>query len=123
MDGASTNIGCKDSLFKCVVEEHSHLIPFRLIIHQLELAIKESGGKILLNDIKECLLKLYCLYNKSAKKLRSLKELIDEIDGLVDLTDNFVEDDGVAPIQACGTRWIGHLKKHSNIQSTNLETI
>ena len=43
-------------------------------------------------------------------KLRSLKELIDELDDLVDLTD-FIEDDHVAPIRICGTRWIGYLVK------------
>ena len=47
-------------------------------------------------------MKLYYLYNKNIKKLRSLKELIDELDSLVDLTDNFIEDDGMPPIRACG---------------------
>ena len=42
----------------------------------------------MLNDIKECLMKLFCLYNKSTKKLRSLKKLIDELDDLLDL-DNW----------------------------------
>ena len=40
-----------------------------------------------------------------------LKELIDELDDLVYLTDDFVEDDDVAPIKVCVTRWIGHLVK------------
>ena len=39
----------------------------------------------MLNDIKECLIKLFCLYNKSTEKLRSLKELIDELDDFMDL--------------------------------------
>ena len=60
-DGASANIGCKDSLFTRLAEEHPHLIPFWCIIHQLELAIKDSIGDGLLHDIKECLLKLYYL--------------------------------------------------------------
>ena len=41
--------------------------------------------------------------------MQSLKELISELDGLLDLNDNHIGDDGVAPIKACGTRWIGHL--------------
>ena len=56
-------------------------------------------------------MKLYYLYYKRIKKLRSLKELMDELDNLLDLTDNFVKDDGMVPIRACGTRWIGHLVK------------
>ena len=54
-------------------------------------------------------MKLYYLYNKSPKKLRSLKQLVEDLDGLVDLVNNATEDDGVVPIKACGTRWIGHL--------------
>ena len=108
-DGASANIGCNDSLFTRLAEEHPHLIPFWCIDHPLELVIKDSIGDGLLHDIKECLLKLYYLYNKSTKKLQSLKELISELDGLLDLNDNPIGDDGVAPIKACGTRWIGHL--------------
>ena len=63
----------------------------------------------MLGDIKECLLKLYYLYNKSLKKLRSLKELISELEGLIDLNDNFIDDGGIAPHKSCGTRRIGHL--------------
>ena len=29
----------------------------------------------------------------------------------MDLTKNFIEDNGVAPIIVCGARWIGHLVK------------
>lgn len=42
--------------------------------------------------------KLNYLRNKSTKTLLSLTALIDELDSLVDLTDNFIEDEGVAPI-------------------------
>ena len=42
--------------------------------------------------------KLNYLRNKSTKTLLSLTELIDGLDSLVDLTDNFIEDEGVAPI-------------------------
>ena len=52
-DGASANIGCNDSLFTRLAEEHPHLIPFWCIVHQLELAIKDSIGDGLLHDIKE----------------------------------------------------------------------
>ena len=51
-DGASINIGCDNSLFTRLFEEHSH---------QLELVIEESVAKRLLNDIKECLMNLILL--------------------------------------------------------------
>ena len=56
-------------------------------------------------------MKLCCLYNKIAKKVKSLKELIDVLDGLVNLTDYFIEGNGVTPIRTCGTKWIRHLVK------------
>ena len=105
----SMNIGCNDNLFTCLVGEHSHLVPFWCIVHQLELAMEGSIAKGLLNDIKECLKKLYHLYNKSTKKLRSLREPINELGDFVDLTDNFIKSDGVAPLRSFGTRWIAHL--------------
>ena len=40
-----------------------------------------------------------------------MKELINELNSLVDSTDNFIRDDGVTPCRACGTKWIGHLVK------------
>ena len=52
-------------------------------------------------------MKLYYLYNKITKKIRSLQEFIDKLDSLVDLTDNFILGNVVAP----KTRWIGHLVK------------
>ena len=58
-DEASTNVGCYNNLFTPLVEEYSYLIPFWCIIHQLELAVKESIAKGLVNDIKECLMNLY----------------------------------------------------------------
>ena len=101
-DGASTNIGCNDSLLTLLLEEYPHLVSFWCICHKLELAFKDSIGD-------GFLLKLYYLYNKSLKKLRSLKEIISKLECLIYLNDNFTDDDGIAPIKSCGTRWIGHL--------------
>ena len=51
------------------------------------------------------------IQNEITKKLSPLKELVDQLDGLVNLTDNCIEDDGMAPIKGCGARQIGHLVK------------
>ena len=92
--------------------------------HQLELVIRESVSKALLNDIKECLIKLYYLYNKSKKS----KKPKDELDCFVDVTDDLPEEDGGAPIRVCGTRQIWHFVKvlrsainRLGIYLTNLE--
>ena len=73
------------------------------------MVIKNSIGDGLLGDIKECPLKLYYLYNKSSKKLRSLKELISELEGVIGLNDNFIDDGGIAPTKSFGTRLVGRL--------------
>ena len=49
------------------------------------------------------------MYNKSSKNLRSLEDLITELGGLIERHDSYIEDQVVAPMKACGTRWIGHL--------------
>ena len=108
-DGASTNIGCNNSLYAQLLEDYPHLLSFWCICHRLELAIKDAIGNGLLSDIKECLLRLYYLYNKRSKKLRSLEELIKDLEGQIALQDSCIEDEGIAPMKACGTRWIGHL--------------
>ena len=40
-----------------------------------------------------------------------MKGLINELNSLVDSTDNFIWDDGVVPSRAFGTKWVGHLVK------------
>lgn len=72
-----------------------------------------SDKRICWNYFKDCLIKLYYLHNKITKKLGSLKEITDELDGLVNLTNSIIMDDCVTPIRACGTRWIGYLVKAS----------
>ena len=62
-----------------------------------------------MEQIKECILRMYYLYNKRSKKLRSLEDLFTELEGLIELHDSYSEGQGVAPMKACGTRWIGHL--------------
>ena len=44
------------------------------------------------------------LIQEKYKEAKILKELIDELDSLIDLTDNFIDDDDVAPIRVCGIR-------------------
>ena len=67
----------------------------------------ENFGQI--RESLSSLLRLYYLYNKSSKNLRSLEDLITELGGLIERHDSYIEDQVVAPMKACGTRWIGHL--------------
>ena len=92
-------------------EDYPHLMSFWCLCHRLELSIKDSIRHGLLSDIKQCLLQLFFLYNNSPNKLRSLQELTVELEGSSELDDNYIEDGGITPLKACGTRWIGHLVK------------
>ena len=47
------------------------------------------------------------LYNKNTKKLRSLKQLIDQLDDLVDVTDNFIEMVVWHLPEHVGQNWLG----------------
>lgn len=57
-----------------------------------------------MGDIKECLMKMYYLYNKSSKELRSLEGLIYDLQGLVELEGYYIEDIGTALIKVCVTQ-------------------
>ena len=52
---------------------------------------------------------------KSTKKLRSFKELIDELDDLMDLSEKTIEGDGMARITAYGTDGLEILWKYSSL--------
>ena len=47
-----------------------------------------------MGDIKEYLMKLYYLYNKSCKKLRALENLIKNLKRLAELEGYYIEDTG-----------------------------
>ena len=72
------------------------------IAHQLELALKDSlkGTDF---DIDDLILKMYYLYQRSPKKLRQLKELVDIYSDSFEFLDG-----GVKPKKASGTWWIAH---------------
>ena len=61
-----------------------------------------------MGDIKECLMKMYYLYNKSSKELRSLEGLLYDLQGLVELEGYYIEDTGTALIKVCVTRQSRH---------------
>ena len=113
-DGASVNTGVKNGLGALLKEEYPHIFVFWCVCHRLELAIQDAFKGTLLFDIKEILMRLYYLYDKSPKKLRSLHVLHgaladmireDGEDGEVD----YIDDTGITPLKSHGTRWITHV--------------
>ena len=71
--------------------------------HRLELAIKDALKGTSFDLVDEMLLRLYYIYDKSAKKCRELEGIVS------DLKDCFqFDDDGVRPLRASGSRWVCH---------------
>ena len=111
-DGASVNTGVKNGLGALLREQYPHLYLFWCVCHRLELAVQDAFKGTLLFDIKEMLMRLYYLYDKSPKKLRSLKELHKSLEETLkdESEDSYLEySNGIAPLKSHGTRWIAHV--------------
>jgi len=70
----------------------------------LELAVKNALKGSYFESIDDMLLKLYYLYEKSAKKCRELSEIVNDLKQFLEFDDN-----GVKPIRASGTRLVTHI--------------
>ena len=74
--------------------------------HRLELACKNALTKKYFKDIKEMLLCLYYLYEKSPKKTRELGEIVEDLKEVFEFPKG-----GNLPVRAQGSRWITHKRK------------
>ena len=106
-DGASANIavgGLRGHLEK----EVPWVVMFWCLAHRLELALKGAlkGNPVLL-DVDDMLLRLYYLYEKSPKKCRELKGIVNDMTSIAD-ADDFPCSGGNRPLRVCGTRFISH---------------
>ena len=102
-DGASANIA-RRGLKGLVAEKLPWVFWMWCLAHRLELAIKDALKATSFSVIDEMLLRLYFIYEKSPKKCRQLEEIIADLKECLSLT----VDDGIRPVRACGSRWIGH---------------
>jgi len=101
-DGCSTNRGEK-GVKAILKKEYLWFLFVWCIAHRLKLALKDTFSGTYFIEIDDCLLKLYYLYEKSPKRLRSLQELSNIYKDSLE----FVEG-SVKPKHASGTRWIIH---------------
>ena len=73
VDGAAVNTGIHSGLGV----KFKETAPWRRVIHcfnhRLELSVKDMFNGLFFKDINTMLVKLYCLYRKSPKRLRELK--------------------------------------------------
>ena len=73
------------------------------LAHRLELAITDTLKGTSFDQIDEMLLRLYYIYERSPKKCRQLEEIITHLKGCLS-----IDEGGVKPVRASGSRWIGH---------------
>jgi hypothetical protein len=101
-DGASANIAAAG--MKGLVEKELPWVFWMwCLAHRVELAIKDALSHTSFDHINEMLLRLYYIYEKSPKKCRQLEEVINDLKTCLILDDN-----GVKPVRASGSRWVTH---------------
>ena len=109
IDGASVNTGIHNGLGTRICDE---LSPWLKLIHyfnhQLELVIKDAFKGTFFSEIDTMLLKLYCLYKKSLKRLRDLKEFGEIFEKVV-----------LKPSGPSGMTWIAHKVMSMEIMLAN----
>ena len=77
VDGASINNGVHNGVGVLMQADSPWLQVIHCFNHRLELAIKDAFKKNNFNKIDEMLMKFYCLYQKSLKRLRELKHIAE----------------------------------------------
>ena len=102
-DGASVNTSEQNGMRGTMQRALPWLFWAWCYAHHLELVCHDSLSSKHFNNIQEMLLRLYYLYEKSAKKPRELVDIVDDLKE----TFNFSKGGDLA-VRAQGSRWITH---------------
>ena len=105
-DGASVNISQHNSIKARLLESIPWIFWSWCYAHRLELSLRDGLSSQLFRSIEEMLLRLYYLYEKSAKMVRQLKEVVEDLKEVY----NFSEG-GCIPVRSQGSRWITHKRR------------
>ncbi len=100
-DGASVNIGVKNSVSTLIRAEHPYILTIHCVAHRLEIgvlrALKENKH---LKDVQDVLQKIHKHYHYSPKALRELRLIAESL-----------EEKVLKPTRLSGTRWMPHISK------------
>lgn len=105
-DGASVNIAQQNGMRGMMQNAHPWLMWSWCYAHRLELSCKNAFASPLFKSIEEMLLRLYYLYEKSAKKIRQLEDIVNDLKEVFELPTG-----GNIPVRSQGSRWIHHKRK------------
>ena len=104
-DGASVNLGARNSVATRFRGQHDYILPIHCVCHRLELgvvnAIKNDNRMTIIQDI---LKKIHKHYHYSPKALRDLKNIAD-----------VMEERIIKPTRLQGTRWTPHVCKAAKV--------
>ena len=105
-DGASVNISQHNSIKARLFESIPWIFWSWCYAHCLELSSRDGLSSQLFRSIEEMLLRLYYLYEKSPKKVRQLKEIVEDLKEVYDYNEG-----GCIPVRSQGSRWITHKRR------------
>ena len=89
-----------------MLQDYPWLVWSWYFAHRLELACKDAITGNTFKEIKDMLLRLYYLYEMSAKKVRELMDIINELKEVFELPP----EENI-PIRSHGSRWISHKRE------------
>ena len=105
-DGASVNISQHNSIKARLFESIPWIFWSWCYAHHLELSSRDGLSSQLFRSIEEMLLRLYYLYEKSPKKVRQLKEIVEDLKEVYDYNEG-----GCIPVRSQGSCWITHKRR------------
>ena len=105
-DGASVNIAQHTSIKSKLQNCLPWIYWSWCYAHRLELSSKDGLISVLFKSIQDMLLRLYYLYEKSPKKVRELKGIVE------DLKEVFsYQGTNCIPVRSQGSRWLTHKRR------------
>ena len=105
-DGAAVNVSDQNGMKGKLQRVMPWLFWAWCYAHRLELACKDAFSSQLFHAVEEMLLRLYYLYEKSAKKCRELEDIVVNLKEVFEFPKS-----GDIPVRAQGSRWVTHKRK------------
>ena len=107
-DGTSVNIA-GNGLKGYLEQSCPWIVTFWCLAHRLELSIKDALKSTYFSTIDDVLMRLYYLYENSAKKCRELDDVVQYLKlCFTEPESRLSATRGNKPLRACGTRFIAH---------------
>ena len=105
-DGTNANIA-HGSLKGHLTQTVPWIVVSWCIAHRLELSLKDTLKGTFFSTLDELLMQVYYVYEKSPKKCKELKEVVEVLKTNLD-EEEMPTKGGTKPVHACSTRFVVH---------------